>query len=252
MSEPIVVTQVAGEENTQKPSIIEEPQPQPESNAEKQVPMEDQPTKEEVTLSEEHVPQENMEPAVTAKIETPPQPTISATPQPDVILPTSIATVPPVVPPATEPAAGEARAYSAGYMDGYMTAMADAARQFGVQPQAMQMRMMSPSGQPGSENVAASGTASGLQPSQGIVTSLPGNVQAVGETGGAVVRYPKAGKAEKDPYLDQRVTIWNRVEQRKLSGNSAPFRRNLQEYLNQHKVSHTIPFASHISVTHPC
>jgi len=33
---------------------------------------------------------------------------------------------------------------------------------------------------------------------------------------------------------EQRVTIWNRVEQRKLSGNSAPFRKNLGEYIRKH------------------
>lgn len=33
---------------------------------------------------------------------------------------------------------------------------------------------------------------------------------------------------------EQRVTIWNKVEQRKLSGNSAPFRKNLGDYIRKH------------------
>ena len=35
---------------------------------------------------------------------------------------------------------------------------------------------------------------------------------------------------------EQRVTIWNREERRKLSGNSAPFRKNLGEYIRKHPV----------------
>jgi len=33
---------------------------------------------------------------------------------------------------------------------------------------------------------------------------------------------------------EKRVTIWNWKEKRKLSGNSAPFKRNLQKYLKKH------------------
>lgn len=33
---------------------------------------------------------------------------------------------------------------------------------------------------------------------------------------------------------EKRVTIWNPFEKRKLSGNSAPFRKNLEEYLKKH------------------
>merc|ERR1711871_346084 len=37
-----------------------------------------------------------------------------------------------------------------------------------------------------------------------------------------------------DDNAQKRVTIWNWREQRKLSGNSAPFKKNLQEYLRKH------------------
>eukprot|EP00656_Telonema_subtile_P053215 TRINITY_DN7641_c0_g1_i5.p1 TRINITY_DN7641_c0_g1~~TRINITY_DN7641_c0_g1_i5.p1 ORF type:complete len:199 (+),score=61.09 TRINITY_DN7641_c0_g1_i5:173-769(+) len=36
------------------------------------------------------------------------------------------------------------------------------------------------------------------------------------------------------PDSERRVTIWNPYEKRKLSGNSAPFKKNLEEYLRKH------------------
>ena len=40
--------------------------------------------------------------------------------------------------------------------------------------------------------------------------------------------------AEAAAESEKRVTIWNWKEKRKLSGNSAPFKRNLQKYLKRH------------------
>lgn len=37
-----------------------------------------------------------------------------------------------------------------------------------------------------------------------------------------------------DPDAEKRVTIWNWREQRKLSGNSAPFKKNLRDYMRKH------------------
>ena len=45
-------------------------------------------------------------------------------------------------------------------------------------------------------------------------------------------RLTKTGEA-RDPN-DERVTIWNKQDRRKLSGNSAPFRKNVDEYIAQH------------------
>lgn len=45
---------------------------------------------------------------------------------------------------------------------------------------------------------------------------------------------PTAHNMKVDEVEEKRVTIWNWREKRKLSGNAAPFRRNLHEYLRKH------------------
>jgi len=40
--------------------------------------------------------------------------------------------------------------------------------------------------------------------------------------------------SENDQMEDRRVTVWNPITGKKLSGNAAPFRRNLEKYLASH------------------
>lgn len=53
---------------------------------------------------------------------------------------------------------------------------------------------------------------------------------------GKVGHAPPALDLLADPVAEgeKRVTIWNPFEKRKLSGNSAPFKKNLEEYLKKH------------------
>lgn len=52
-----------------------------------------------------------------------------------------------------------------------------------------------------------------------------------GQSGQAPPALDLAGEL---PDSERRVTIWNPYEKRKLSGNSAPFKKNLDEYLRKH------------------
>jgi len=54
-----------------------------------------------------------------------------------------------------------------------------------------------------------------------------------GVLGASPIKEPSSRRHARDPYGgagEKRVTIWNKRDKRKLSGNSAPFRKNLPEY----------------------
>jgi len=50
----------------------------------------------------------------------------------------------------------------------------------------------------------------------------------------AMLGFPSFAMKNQANSENQRVTMWNPTERRKLSGNAAPFRRNLEEYITAH------------------
>ena len=61
---------------------------------------------------------------------------------------------------------------------------------------------------------------------------------------GQLAKVPVATENGANGDREQRVTIWNAVERRKLSGNAAPFKKNLEAYLAIHPV--------HLPLAHSC
>merc|ERR1712166_367282 len=54
------------------------------------------------------------------------------------------------------------------------------------------------------------------------------------EPGQSAVRSTNTSLSENEQTEDRHITVWNPLTGKKLSGNAAPFRRNLQKYLASH------------------
>lgn len=83
------------------------------------------------------------------------------------------------------------------------------------------------------DDVRLGGTrAHDVASTMGMIQRMPFDMHVAARTVDArpTGRNPPTGDADDD----KRVTIWNTREKRKLSGNAAPFKRNLSEYLALH------------------
>merc|ERR1719246_145611 len=62
----------------------------------------------------------------------------------------------------------------------------------------------------------------------------PLQIPAEAAAGPAVKKRPRERPIDEDPVEEERVAVWNQVTGKKLTGQAAPKRKNLEKYLRQH------------------